>query len=177
MTPGPSECHVAPRTIDEVAAILKESPATGAETAAEESTPGSIAIPLGTPTDAATRSEITGTVREFAACLAAGDALRMMGLLSDQMIRSMIGLDGEDTATESELRSWLGAEAQELPENQRTTVLAMTNVSFHSDGRASAIVAIDDPTAIPAMPAALFVFFVKEGDRWLIDHWIEFDQG
>ena len=76
--PGPEECTVAPRTLEEFETL--------AATPAPVETPDASGSG-GEPVDEATRAAITATARELVACSNAGDILRRLALYSDDRLR------------------------------------------------------------------------------------------
>jgi hypothetical protein len=165
VVPDPAECTVAPRSVDEFAALLA-TPAAGAGMAAA---PTPVTIPLGRPADAATVEGITRTTRETFACFSAGDFLRVFALVTDDAVRQ---LQAQGIVT-AEALPFLAATPVPVPPEQRAGYLAITDVSVLPDGRVGAFVVEVDPTLPPEGAETDYLVFERVGDRWLIDEIVE----
>ena len=165
VVPEPDECTVAPRAVDEFAALLA-TPVAGMNTA---TTPTAVTIPLGQPADAATVAEITRTTRETFACFSAADYLRVFALVTDDAIRQ---LQAQGILT-TEVVPFLAATPVAVPVELRAGYLAITDVSLLPDGRAGAFVVEVDPTLPPEGAETDYLIFKQVGDRWLIDEIVE----
>ena len=155
--PDPAECTVAARTAAELEAIVA-TPAA----ATPEATPSELAeMPEGVPADAATVAEVLSTLREAVACINTGDDLKIIQFYSDDLIRRLLG------------NAPLGQLEQEgtpvpLTEEQMTELIAISGMVMLPDGRVAVVVTGDDHTN-PAPATDTIFYFVKVGDRWLID--------
>ena len=158
-TPYPSvPCDVEPRTIQELAAL------EAAATPLPDTSPVTIDIgepPRGVPADAETVAGVSRTVQQLVACHLAGDGLRLAALFSDDLLRVVAGSDG----------SSLIEFATPTPSPNRDEYLAAVEVvQLLPDGRVSALVTrggVEDGHPAPGKTALMF--FVREGDRWLIE--------
>ncbi len=163
VTPDPAECQVEPRSAEEFLAI-----SAGATPTAAAPVASAVEVPLGEAADAETVAAVTTTVREILACFNAGDFPRAFSLFSTDAIRQTAA---EDPLPEEELRAFLEATPEALPAGERTTLLALTDVMDLEDGQVGAFLATTDAFT---GPDTVYVVFVQEDDRWLIDDIVEF---
>jgi copper transport protein len=161
--PGPEECTVAPRTLEEFETL--------AETPAPVETPDA-SEPGDKPVDEATRAAITGTARELVACSNAGDILRRLALYSDDRLRFAYP-DGPTRALEMIAESPLP-----LSETERVALVSVEDVQQLADGRISALVTVDNPAshshdpqaaATASQQEAARLIFIQEDGRWRVD--------
>lgn len=161
-TPGPEECTVAPRALQELETLLG-TPAPVASPSAS--------APSGGPVDAATRAAIAGTAREVVACSNAGDLLRRLALYSDDRLR--LDFPNGPPAADASITS-----PRPLPEAQRAALVSVEDVRQLADGRVSALVTVDTPAGAAHDPqaaagayqqAAAQLIFVREAGRWRVD--------
>jgi hypothetical protein len=164
-------CAVAPRTADEVVALLfpDGTPAAGATSAATVE----VGLPLGAPADPATAAAVEATVREFVACVNAGEFGRFLALLSDAFLVRELADPG---LTADDWRAALGLPPELLASEAPIRVVAVTDVSVAPDGRVVAVVVADDPTGPPEAPESSLFYFVQVGDRWLVDGAVDFTE-
>jgi copper transport protein len=161
--PGPDECTVAPRTLEEFDALAQtpvpEEPLDSTETAGE-------------PADEATRAAITTTARELVACSNAGDILRRLALYSDERLRFAYP-DGPTRALEMIAKSPLP-----LAEADRVALVSVEDVRQLTDGRVSARMTVDNPASHSHDPRAAAttsqqevaqLIFIQEAGRWRVD--------
>jgi hypothetical protein len=165
VVPDPAECTVAPRSVDDLAALL----ATPAAGAGRPAAPTPVTIPPGQPADAATVEGITRTTRETFACFSAGDFLRVFALVTDDAIRQL-QVQGILTA---EVVPFFAATPVAVPPEHRAGYLAITDVSLLPDRRVGAFVVEVDPTLPPEGAETDYLVFEQVGDRWLIDEIVE----
>ena len=161
--PGPDECTVAPRALEEFDA-LAQTPAPGEPPDATETG--------GEPADEATRAAITATARELVACSNAGDILRRLALYSDERLRFAYP-DGPTRALEMIAKSPLP-----LAEADRVALVSVENVRLLTDGRVSARMTVDNPASHTHDPRAAAatsqqevarLIFIHEAGRWRVD--------
>lgn len=177
VVPSPEECRVAPRTLDGIGRIA------AGQAAAPEPTGGAPAASpsAGRPVDLATLAALSATARELVACSNAGDSMRRLALFSDANVRAAYPQGPTETL------ATLAATPLAVPEPERVALLSVADAQLLTDGRASAVVSIDNPGAhshgpvatvapgasVPPAPAAghdkATLVFVQAGDRWLID--------
>jgi copper transport protein len=167
--PGPDECTVAPRTLDEFNAL----PATPASVEpVDASGVGGEAV------DEATRAGVTATARELVACSNAGDILRRLALYSDERLRFAYP-DGPTRALEMIAKSPLP-----LTEAERVALVSVDDVRQLTDGRVSARVTVDNPASHSHDPQAAAtasqqevarLIFVQEAGRWRVDETLRED--
>jgi hypothetical protein len=157
ITPDPSECTVEPRTVEEVEKLVPPTP-DYSELNLRPTSEGTPPFDLQhSAADEETTREIEAAYREWAACINAGDSLRLAALTSDETIRSgaVDLVDPEDAP-------------KPLPEDQRLTILDVSYVREFDDGRAGGVL-ITAPVGFPAAITPFFFIFEKQGDRWLLD--------
>jgi putative copper export protein/mono/diheme cytochrome c family protein len=161
--PGPDECTVAPRALEEFDAL--------AQTPAPEEPPDATETG-GEPADEATRAAITATARELVACSNAGDILRRLALYSDERLRFAYP-DGPTRALEMIAKSPLP-----LAEADRVALVSVENVRLLTDGRVSARMTVDNPASHTHDPRAAAatsqqevarLIFIHEAGRWRVD--------
>jgi len=165
--PGAETCRVTPRSLDSIRALAHTPLAAGL------ASPPAVPPGAGVPADPATVAAVTAAARELVACSNTGDVLRRLALYSDANVRAAFP-DGP-SATFAKI-----AEAPSpVPDTQRVALSGVSEVRTLPDGRASAIMAIDNPLkhshALVATPGAnpqrevATIVFVHSGDRWLVD--------
>jgi hypothetical protein len=154
--PAPEECLVEPRSVP-----LYSAPPLGTVTPAPED-PTPFAVPDGEPVDEATVEAIEATVRESVACRNAGDFLRAYALFTDRFVANLLG---PPDAVDPDLVARLSVPPTPLPERRQLSVGSVSEVRRLADGRVGAIVVTEDRRE----RYADYLYFVQEGDRWLID--------
>lgn len=176
--PDPSECQVEPRSIESLQGTtgtpVSGTPAAGTpagEEALEEeavlpASPAADLLTQGEPADEATVAGIEATVTEVLACFNAGDFLRAFALYSDELIGDFGAIPDEDIA-------FIEASPVAIAEEQQLTLVSIENVRVLEDGRAVAIVTVDDPTGAVEGPESALLVFAQQDDRWVIDEFIE----
>jgi copper transport protein len=161
--PGPEACTVAPRTLDEIAAL--------AETAAPQEPPNAMEAD-GEPASPEEVAGITSTVEEMVACSNAGDILRRLAVYSDNRIHFAYP-DGPNPALEA-----MAANPMPVQPFERVAITAIENVTTLPDGRVSARVIVDNPAAHSHDPnvsqaamqqEAARLIFVQEDGAWRVD--------
>jgi hypothetical protein len=153
---GEDACDVAPRPLDELAQ-LAASPVAAPEPARWIG---------GTGADPATFAAIEATVRDYVACLNAGDVPRLAALATDRYARQLLA----ETGTDAGRVPSAVATVTPRPPAQRVRLIAVTEVIAAADGAVYATVILDGPTAIGTRSEQAFSFrFVRGDDRWLID--------
>lgn len=132
------ECQVAPRTLES----LRARPAS--------------LVPI-EPAPPEVAAGVADTMRELLACINAGDIQRQYALYSDRWL-GLIGLPLDDLSLPSEPRR----------RSERAAFLAFYYVHLFPDGRAGAVVVIDDPKAVSPVEA-FYVVFSQTRDGWRLD--------
>ena len=163
--PAPGECRVVPRSLASLQALA--TPAAGA--VAPTASTGT-ALPPGEPADAATVAALTATAREVIACDNAGEALRTLALYSDRYLRQYFATPDAFTPDR------YGALATPRPVDPglQVALVAVRDARLLPDGRAAAVVVVDDPTATGGKTRSTSIlFFVEQDGRWLIDGAVE----
>ena len=165
---APEECQVEPRPADEVVALI--APAEGGQvpTTAPRAP---LAVPLGEPAGGGVVDEVTATTRELLACLNAGDVARTAAVMTDNGFRRLYGTG---QANADALGERLAGTPTALPEERRTRLIAVTDVSRVPGGRVVTFVVINDPTDLPRGPETLLLTFDRVEDRWLVDDILPF---
>ena len=160
--PDPAECRVEPRPVDDLALL------TGTPIAAE-ATP----VPLagGEPADRETVAAVTATIREYYACLNAGDPLRLFALFSDGGLRRFAAEYGAPIPGDAAS----AATPVPVPPDERFFARAIRDVRDQGDGRVVATV-IESNLPLEAtgefdddaLPPVVFVVAAADG-RYLIE--------
>jgi hypothetical protein len=157
--PAASDCIVVPRSDAEIAALAGTPAASNGTPTTEEP----MALPEGEAADAATAAAITDTLRQTVACAEAGDLNRLLALYSDDYISRYILAAEPVPIVPGQPRPTTGTRPATPPASaDRTPVVR--DVRAQPDGRVVALVGSADPQA-----GTDVVFFVRSGDRWLID--------
>jgi len=165
--PAPADCRGAPRAYDTFVLLATPGPVSSPPPV-PSGAPGG--LPAGEPADPATVAGITATIREVLACRNAGDLLRSLALYSDPFLRPLLAASGPlPPAAYARF-----ATPQAIGPESWVALLAIHDARLLVDGRAGAVVVVDDPTAAsgPRITAD-FLVFVRAGDRWLLDATIE----
>jgi hypothetical protein len=146
---SPQLCIVAPRTIESLNAIVEALPSDGTD----------VRVPVrfgpgeGDPADELTVQDVTKVAVEMAACLNAGDVLRLYALFSDDgLIPALV----PDDLFQAE-----AATPAALPEDDQFAMPIVWDVRVQEDGRVTALTELDGEVAL--------ITFVWNGDRYLID--------
>ncbi len=119
-------------------------------------------IPTGEPVDDATAEAITDTVVTSLNCRNAGDFPRVYSLFSDRMIGQLFG--GRETVP-PEIVAALSEPPQRVRPPLRVNLVEIDAINQLPDGRVSAVVT----TANSTHTFTDVLYFVAEGDQWLID--------
>lgn len=168
VTPTPDECTVSPRPASDIRALLgTPAPTPTAPEEPQAHPPAIIGIPVGQPADRALQREITPVVSQLFACFNAGDTLRAFALATDDFIRSY-ATDGSVTAQDID---YLLAEPLPVPAGDRTTILAITDVSVLDGVRMGAFVITYDRFN---SADTVYMILVQHKDRWLVDKVVDF---
>ena len=157
ITPDPTECQVEPRSVEAFQAIRAETTPTAVAALAT-----AVEVPLGQAADAEIVAGVITTVREALACGAAGDVHRVYSLYSEDAIRMVpeVVMDA--------ILTWT---PEAVPAEERVTLLAVTDVMALGDGRVGAFLVRTHPVS---GPDTIYVTFVNEDGRWLVDDLVHF---
>ncbi len=158
VTPDPSECMVAPRSLAALAAVF-------ATPVAAPASPPAVAVPSGEPADDATVAGVLDTGRQLLACFNAGDYPRAFALYTDDALRQQAG--GEPLT--EELAAFFAATPVPAPQDARATLLAIEDVRILADGRVGAFVTQDNPALPPDGPETGYFVLAERGGRYLVD--------
>jgi len=180
-TLGPEQCTVQPRTLAGLEALVGK--ATGASSGGGGAgTNGVARQPLQVASDPAVPSEVESavlqTTEQMIACTNGVDTLRRLALFSDANLKAAFP-DGVTV----DFATMAAQPPTPLPEAQWVSLVSLQDVAMLSDGRISATVVLDDPSArlagasggaaTPGGTQRATLVFVKAGDgasvRWLID--------
>jgi hypothetical protein len=155
--PSAEACIVAPRTRQEIAALLTDpSTATPAATTAGQT------LPAGEQVAAETAAAMDQTVQMWLACQNAGESLRAWSLFSDGYLIRLLSRQG---GLSSEAYRELATPAPVAVE--AAAVLAIEGERLLPDGRFGATVTVSYPS-VP-MPKRFFFYFIESGGRLVID--------
>jgi hypothetical protein len=151
------ECIVAPRTRQEIVALLANpSTSTPAGTTAGQT------LPAGQQVAAETASAMDQTVQMWLACQNAGESLRAWSLFSDGYLFRLLSRQG---GLSSKAYRALATPAPVAAE--AAVVLAIEGERLLPDGRFGATVTVSYPS-VP-MPKRFFFYFTESGGRLVID--------
>lgn len=169
MAPDPANCLVEPRPIEEVRDLIGVA-TPGAEL------PRPVfprELPSGTAADDRTVAGVTRTIIEVVDCGNAADDLRFLALYSDIGLARLGPLPAETFVVVADL-------ATPTAHGERSVIAWITRIELLDDGRAGAVVAIDDaiyetgPSGdVTIRDRVMYVILVQEGDRWLIEETFE----
>ncbi|HET8522030.1 MAG TPA: hypothetical protein VFL82_02280, partial [Thermomicrobiales bacterium] len=157
---GDTPCTVAPRTMEDLTAILSPEHATGTPDPGLRDHQAN-----GTPADPDTVAGVRQTVTDLAACQSNGSGWQTYALYSANAIRLMAeanNLTAEDLATEADNAPAPNTTGTSTAGQHGITV-AIDDILTFPNGRAGAMVNFDGELA--------YLTFVHQGDRWLIDAW------
>ena len=146
---SPQLCIVAPRTIESLNAIVEALPSDGTD----------VRVPVrfgpgeGDPADELTVQDVTKVAVEMAACLNAGDILRLHALFSDDGLKPALVPD--------DLFQAEAATPAALAKEDQFALPIVWDVRVQEDGRVTALVDLDGEVAL--------ITFVWNGERYLID--------
>ena len=160
--PDAALCRIAPRSQESLEAL---------RAAAAAATPSAVQDPMtepppGEPADAATLAGITTTLREVYACRNAGDFLRIYSLYSEAYLQARF-LEQPPPPWDNGLYEALGT-PQPVPDDQQFAILSLSDARQFGDERAGFVAQLRIPNGDPET-LTLFITFVREDDRWLID--------
>jgi hypothetical protein len=153
----PAACRVAPRPPEELAAIV----AAASPVAEFRSVDVAADLPRGEPADAETAAAITDAAREFAGCLNAADYPRVLALMSEQSIGSVV----EQWGGLADLLAETGTPSADVRGRQVIKRVIVSWVRVLPDGRVGAVVEWKGKN----VGEANFEIFVWDGERWLLD--------
>ena len=166
--PAPEECRVAPRSREEVLALLGDPAGRTVESDVSEPIPAYepiASLPRGVPAEAGTISLIRATIRELNACENADDLFRGFALVTDGFLRSRPGGPGEVGAA----ADMLATPPSPRPVGERSLMPTVHDVRLLADGRVGAVVDGVATVAWPDSGTTLWFVFVRQGDRYLLD--------
>jgi hypothetical protein len=157
-TPGPATgCTVEPRSDAEIAELTALAATPVASPEAEQVA----TLPAGEQADIATVEALLATLIEANACAESGDLPRLLALYSDEFIVRSFFTDEPEAILP-------GQPPVDFSKPATTTAIdlrpAILEARVLPDGRAAALVAPNRETETRDV-----VWFVQEGDRWLID--------
>lgn len=170
VTPAPAACTVEPRSAESLRAIFETPAATQlpkSETRAGDGGASPVAVPVGQPASREIEAEITAIVYELYACFNAGDSRSAFALVTDTFLRDFAArgmLTAQDIA-------FLTAGPEPVPVEDRTQLLAITDVSVLDTGHVGAFVIASDRFN---GADTFYMTLVQQADRWLVDQITDF---
>jgi hypothetical protein len=170
LAPAPEECTVEPISVERLTLLIATPVPAVQPQASPVGSPTPFAMPEGQEADEATIAAITAAVREYIACVNAGDYARALALYSDRALRDLLGEAFANGATAQQILDSLGT-AQPLPDDQRTLIYGIDDVRVLPDGRVAALV-IGDDLAKPNPPGPALIYLVQVDGRWLVDGFV-----
>ena len=165
-SPAGVACAVAPRPTDELLTLWfgPDGVPVGTPGSAGPAVPAA-ALPVGEPADAATVAAVDPVGREFFACFATDQNNRAFALMTDDLVRLFVPHDSrEQTRVYLEALEAQGA-ATPAPGTAGVAVPPLREVRVLEDGRVGAILMVEE--------GGLFLYFERQGDRWLVDGFVE----
>lgn len=167
---APEECLVEPRAADELYALLGLGEGEAVSPATTD-----LGVPLGDPAPQEVRDALEATATEWIACINGNDRLRIAALLTDA---GAIDYFGDQSALAPDVaddtRAFLAGTPVARVEDRQIRYIAISDQSLLEDGRAAAFVVLSEPDVPPAGPETLLLVFSQQGDRWLIDGFVDF---
>ena len=170
LAPSPEECTVEPISPERLTQVIATPVPAVSPEATPVGSPTPFAMPAGQDADEATVAAITAAVREYIACINAGDLARALALYSDRGLRDLLGAALANGATAQQILDALPT-AHPLPEDQRTLIYGIDDVRVLPDGRVAALV-IGYDLSKPNPPGPALIYFVKVDGRWLVDGFV-----
>lgn len=160
MTPDPSECAVAPRSVD----LMRDLFATpvGSQAPTNPSSQMDVVVPVGEPVDAVTAAEVVGTLRELYACFNAGEMRRAFALMTDAYLQDYAA---QAVLLPEDVAYFLG-EPRPAPANERFSLAAVTDLTMLDDGRVGAFVVSSHP--LVGVDTEYMILALQDG-RWYLD--------
>lgn len=178
LAPAPEECTVAPITVERLNLVISGASATGTPEAVVEASPAAsptaFTMPEGTPADEATYTAVSAAVREYIACINAGDIAKVLALYSDTGLSDILAGAIAQGATGEQILASFGTPAP-LPPDQVTRLYGIDAIVITPDGRAAALVIGDDLTK-PSPPGPALIYFVQVNGAWLVDGFVPTEQ-
>lgn len=165
--PSPDACTIEPRSIEAMQALVGTP-------IARPATP--VPSPAGgVPVDATTIGGVVETYRMVTACFNAGDFARAYALYTDDYLRRLLAEVAARAEVDPQVIPIALATPQTVPPMRWTAVRAIGNVRSLPDGRvvASVVTVRVSEATNPAAEQVRLVFFVRDGDRWLIDGYLD----
>jgi hypothetical protein len=169
IVPAANQCTVTPRELAFFEQFLTEvvtgTPAA-AGMAATPVDPATFEMPEGEPPDRATRRGVLDTIRQYAACINAGNVLAFYALYTDDFFFAVAAVEGP--LTPDDLAAF-AAEPTPLPTGGQAAILAIHEVRVLPDGRVAVLVDLFHPLADPIGPTRVLFLLAEQDGRWLID--------
>lgn len=161
--PAAEACRVAPRTVAEIRRLNEQA----AEAYAQSFERRPVPLPTGPPADAETVAAVERTMREDAACAAAGDQLRAAALRTNGYLLRSFAANGPIPEAELAALGTPTPDADVLP----WELIPGEPVRVLPDGLVGAPVKPrDHPDGFEWAPEqGLFLVFARVGDRYLLD--------
>lgn len=174
LSPNPEQCTQAPRTLEEVQAIAGTPAPAGAgeaTAAALDAAQQPVELPTGVPAPKEAIDGIVATIVQNIACYNAGNYLAGFGGVTDEFLRSQVGV----ALFDQDFVDAMMATPVALPEDQQTQLFDTREFTLYDDGRVGVLVYYKSPTpqqeGIDGLEIDLWIFKEVDG-RWLLDQTI-----
>ena len=167
-------CTVEPRDVDELVNLYFSPEGTPLATPAAPTFDAEAALPAGEPVDAETEAAVNAVVMELIACFDAGQYARAFALVTDDAARTLgPDMSNPDEDTPDEVRALLQAQLAGTPvadepgmePGMQTQISPGRDLRLIEGGRVGGVWTIEGDAA--------FVVFEQDGERWLIDEFID----
>lgn len=168
--PDPAECRAAPRSLASLQALATPAAGLPQPTLPAPAAGTPLALPDGDPANAVVVAALAATAREVIACDNAGETLRTLALYSDDYLRPFFGQPGTFTPD----RHAALATPRPVEALLQVALVEVRDALLLPDGRAAAVVVVDDPADPTGEPrSASLLYFVAQDGRWLVDDAVE----
>ncbi len=160
--PDPADCTIAPRSYDNLQALISTPVAIS-----PAATPGAPTLPQGESVDAQTQASVLATIHEGVACINANKIMSLLAVYSDSFVNRF--LSGQ-LLTEVQYDRLLTT--QPLPPDKRTEIIKVEGMVKLPDGQIAVLIIGDDlSNPNPASPT-LFIMRQHDG-TWQIDDFVK----
>jgi hypothetical protein len=167
-TPAPADCTVAPRSVDEIEALVGSGDNATVEVALETpnagaATPTPFDAPAGTPVaEGDTATAITDIVTQFYACRNANDTLRLFALMTDDFVVRTIDSGAIDPAAFANI----GTPSTEVVASEHVTIAVNGIIEVEPDIYGVNVVGVAGDSGEEFTD---YLIVIRGGDRYLID--------
>jgi hypothetical protein len=171
LSPNPELCNQAPRTLEEIQAIVgTPAPAGSSEAtaAALDQNQQPVELPVGEEPPKDAIDGVVATIVQNIACRNGGDVLAAYGGVTDAYLQSQVAAGYLD----EDAMAALAAPPTALPEDQQLQLLDTRDFALYPDGRVGVLVYYRTPaepeSGVDGSQIELWIFEQTEG-RWLLD--------